>query len=378
MNIPATALLVTKNLGFIAAGLIGLNFLVGFHELGHFLFCKLFNIKTPTFSIGFGPFIVSKKIGDTTFGLARYPLGGYVEIAGLAEVGQGEQEHAQMTGNQSFAEKPFWQKLLVMSGGILFNLAFAYFIFSLIFMVGAPKSAIVYPENATTTIESIAEGSPAQKAGLQAADTIVGVDGTEVHSAKMLLDELNAHADQQIELKVLREGKIVQLPITVATKEILGEKRGSIGVALGIQELPPYSFTKAVKEGFEATNMHIINTFKAFRNIFAKRDTSSVGGPLTVIGATIAGAQKGIKIFLLLLGLISINLAIFNLLPLPILDGGQIMFAAIEAIIRRPLPEQVREYIHVASWLGIMALVVYLSARDIYRFIEPIIQKFIS
>ncbi len=378
MNLINTVLLLSKNLGFIAAGLIGINFLVGFHELGHFLFCKLFNIRTPTFSIGFGSFIVSKKIGDTTFGIARWPLGGYVEIAGLSEVGQGDQKEAKLTGSESFADKPFWQKFLVMSGGILFNLIFAYFVFSLMFMVGIPKTPIVYPENATTTIETVAPDSPAKKAGLLASDTITGIDGHTITNAKILLKELNTHADQQINLEVLRDGATKTIPIQVASRELLGQKRSYIGVAFAMKALPPYGFMQSIKKGFETANMHIMNTFRAFKHIFAKRDTSAVGGPITIITATVAGAQKGIKIFLLLLALISINLAVLNMLPLPILDGGQIMFAAIEAIIRRPLPGQIKEYIHIASWVGIMLLVVYLSARDIYRLIGPIIQKFIS
>jgi len=378
MNIINTALLLSKNLGFVAAGLIGINFLVGFHELGHFLFCKLFNIKTPTFSIGFGSFIVSKKIGDTTFGIARWPLGGYVEIAGLAEVGQGDQKNATLTGNESFSDKPFWQKFLVMSGGILFNLIFAYFIFSLMFMLGTPKTPILYPENATATIETVASDSPAQKAGLLTSDKITSIDGQAITDTKNLIEELNIHADQQVQLEVLRDGATKAIPVQVGSKEFLGQKRGYIGVAFAMEALPPYSFTQSIKKGFETANMHIMNTFRAFKHIFSKRDTSAVGGPITIISATVAGAQKGIKIFLLLLALISINLAVLNVLPLPILDGGQIMFAAIEAIIRRPLPEQVREYIHIASWVGIMLLVAYLSARDIYRIVEPIIQKFIS
>jgi len=377
MNFINIGLFLSKNLMFVIAGLIGINFLVGFHELGHFLFCKLFNIKTPTFSIGFGSFIVSKKIGDTTFGLARWPLGGYVEIAGLAEVGQGEQKDAQLAGPRSFAEKPFWQKFLVMSGGILFNLAFAYFVFSLMFMIGAPSTPILSPENTTTTIASVAPDSPAQKAGLLSDDTILSVDGTPVQSTQDLLQTLNKHIDQQISLLIERNGEQQELPLMVGSRGS-ESKRSYIGVNFTTTTLPPYGFVASIKKGFEIANLHIMHTFGAFKNIFAKRDTSGMGGPIAIISATVTGAQKGFKIYLLLLALISISLAVLNTLPLPILDGGQIVFAAIEAIIRRPLPESVREYIHIASWLGVMFLVVCLSARDIYRLLEPLIQKFIS
>lgn len=377
MHFVDTAFLFAKNISFIVIGLIGMNFLVGFHELGHYLFCKLFNIKTPTFSIGFGSFIISKKIGDTNFGIARYPLGGYVEIAGLAEVGQGDQKDAQLSGDQSFASKPFWQKFLVMLGGIIFNLMFAYFAFALIFLTGMPKSPIAYPDNAIPVVESVSPDSPAYKAGLLAIDHIVRINNTPIDDVHTLIEAINSNAGQTIQVSVKRNKKQITIPVSVDTKTILGEKRGFIGVEFALNDLPPYSLSDSIKKSFHLVNKHICNTFRAFKHMFANKDTSNVGGPISIIRATTAGAQKGIKIFILLLALISINLAVLNTLPLPILDGGQILFAAIEAIIRRPLPEQIREYIHIGSWIGIMALFVYLSARDIYRIIEPLIQPYL-
>jgi regulator of sigma E protease len=108
-------------------------------------------------------------------------------------------------------------------------------------------------------------------------------------------------------------------------------------------------------------------TFSAFKHIFSKQDTSQMAGPLMIISATAKGAEQGVKIFFIFLAIISINLAILNLIPLPILDGGQILFYTIEAIIRRPLPETVKYYIHLASWIGILILMLYLSLKDITR-----------
>jgi len=377
MNSIDSALFLLKNTGFIVVGLIGINFLVTIHELGHFLFCKLFNIKTPTFSIGMGSFIVSKKIGDTTFGIARWPLGGYVEIGGLAEVGQGEQKEAALAGPQSFAEKPYWQKFLVLFGGIITNILFAYFAFSLIFMLGVPKSPIAYPENASTEVEVVTSQSPAQKAGLRKSDIITKIDETEISSAKEAIEYIHAHAGKEITLQVSRQGDSISLPITIESKEIMGKKSGLIGVAFAMHALPASSFLQSIKKGFTITNTHIINTFKAFAFMFFKRDMSLAGGPIAMIKASADGIQSGFKVFLMLLAIISINLAVLNTFPLPILDGGQLLFATIEAIIRRPLNEQIREYIHIASWIGILLLVAFLSARDIYRIIEPLIKKFI-
>ena len=117
---------LAQSLFFIIIGIMGIGFLIGFHEFGHFIFCKIFHIRTPSFSIGMGPRIFKKKIGETEFALSLLPLGGYVEIAGAAEVGQGEQKEAYSTDQNSFASKPYYQKMLVMAGGIVFNLMFAY------------------------------------------------------------------------------------------------------------------------------------------------------------------------------------------------------------------------------------------------------------
>ena len=121
MDILSYITLSSHKIFIVFLGLLGLGFLIGLHELGHFLFCKLFRVSTPSFSIGFGPRIFSKKIGETTFSLSAIPVGGYVEIAGMAEVAQGEQKEASRKDEYSFASKPYYQKVLIMSGGILFN-----------------------------------------------------------------------------------------------------------------------------------------------------------------------------------------------------------------------------------------------------------------
>lgn len=353
---------------YLGAGLFGIGFLIGFHELGHFLFCKLFKISTPSFSIGFGPRIFQKKIGETTFALSAIPLGGYVEIAGAAEMGQGEQKEAKRTDHYSFAQKPYWQKMLVMGGGILFNLIFAYFAFALVFMLGLPKSEIMYPINAKPIIEQVAQGSAAETYELRPGDEIIAVNHTPIDgSVSKLIDLIKPHAKEQVTLTIKRNGTTQDLPITLDEKTTLGEKSGSLGVTFTITETVGLPFLESLKKGFCYTNTIIANTFAAFKHIFSKRDVSQMAGPVMLISATAKGAGKGLRIFLIFLAIISINLAILNLLPLPILDGGQALFYTIEAIIGKPMPIRIKEYIHLGSWLFILALTLYLSYKDILR-----------
>ena len=140
MNIFAVAIFCTTKLIPFVYALIGFGLLISIHELGHFIFCKIFKIHTPTFSIGMGPTIFQKQIGTTLFKLSAIPFGGYVEIAGMAEVGQGEQKHAKDTSPNSFCNKSYWQKFLVLMGGIIFNLFFAYLTFSILLITGMPQA----------------------------------------------------------------------------------------------------------------------------------------------------------------------------------------------------------------------------------------------
>jgi len=371
MDLIRSFTFIAQNFFFIVAGLIGINFLVGFHELGHFLFCKLFNIRTPTFSIGFGPVLASKKIGTTNFALSAIPLGGYVEIAGSAEIGQGEQKHAHDTDAHSFARKPYYQKLLVMLGGILFNLMFAYFALTMLYWFGLPKTEFLYPRNAQPVISKIQEDSPAAKAQLQIGDRILAINNTQINDdAYKAYKTIADMPGQAVILKIQRDGQEIEIPATLDTKQSGGTDMGSLGVTFEITGTQPTSLGSAIKQGFSLANTYIINTAIAFKNIFVKRDVSKMGGPLMVISETVKAAGHSLPVFLFFLAVISINLAVLNLIPLPILDGGQILFYTIEAIIGRPLPVKAREYIHIGSWILIMGLILYLSAQDIYKIIK--------
>ncbi len=372
MQIIHSLMDLTHNGLMIVLGLAGIGFLIGFHEFGHFIFCKIFKIRTPTFSIGMGPKIIEKKIGETNFVLSALPLGGFVEIAGSAEIGQGEQKEAMAQDSGSFASKPYWQKLLVMLGGILFNFIFAYCALIFLYYTGMPKHPLMYPIGASTTISKIESESQAFKANLTAGDTIVKINDNEAPTALKIIqfvqENPNAtatftikHANGSTEIKEIALGsKEITLPGKSGEKKEMG--------FLGIEFLiPKYGIIDSIKMGIKTTNQLIYLTIKAFKDIFAKKQFNNLGGPILIISETIKSAHQGFSIYLILLAFISINLAIINFIPLPIMDGGQILYYTIEAIIRRPLPDKIREYIHIATWIGIMALILYLSFKDICR-----------
>jgi regulator of sigma E protease len=364
-----------QNIFFVIIGLFGIGFLIGFHELGHFLFCKLFKISTPSFSIGFGPTIFTKKIGNTVFKLSAIPFGGYVEIAGSPEIGQGEQKEALNEDASSFAVKPFYQKFLVMIGGISFNLLFSYVTFVLLFMTGIPKTSIMHADNMRPVIANIQEGSAAAQYGLQEGDKIIAINNIVINNnIQQLLETVAPLADQQATVIVERDGNEQSIILTIGSKELLGKKIGSLGVSFTVIELPGLPFFQAIKQGIKTTNQWIYNTIYGFTHLFKKRDVSNMAGPVMILAMTIKSAAEGLKVFFIFLAIISVNLAVLNMIPLPILDGGQILFYAIEAIIRRPLSMRLREYIHLATWFAFLILFLYLTIQDISRIASPHIE----
>jgi regulator of sigma E protease len=374
MDLLTTAISMAQNALSIIIALFGIGFLIGFHEFGHFLFCKLFDIKTPTFSIGFGPILYQRRVWDTDFTLSAIPLGGFVEIAGAAEVGQGEQKDAHSTDKDSFATKPYYQKFLVMTGGILCNLLFAYFAFILLSLIGIPKTPLM-PTQTKTVIQMVEPNGAAEAAGLQKGDKINQINDNIVSdNIHLLVETIQPLAQKEVKINYERNGKAQELILTVGHRKG-SEGIGSIGVAFEMEEMPPLSFFNAVKQGITLTNDWIVRTFTGIIGMFRKADVKNVGGPVVIISMLTKGATTSFSIFLILLAIISINLAVLNLIPLPILDGGQLLFYTIEAIIGRPLNPKVKEYIHITSWLLIMGLVLYLSVFDIARLAHPYVES---
>lgn len=368
--IPSKLFFAFSGLAGIVTGLIGIGFLIGFHELGHFLFAKLFNVRTPSFSIGFGPQLISKKIGDTQFSLSALPLGGYVELAGSAEIGQGGQKEAQATDAGSFKSKPFYQKFLVMSGGILFNLAFAYFAFSAIFKLGMEPTPYLQPLYANRTIDTVEEKSPASLVGLKPGDTILAIDGKKIDNALDFLHFIGSNPNKMIELEIETQGIILRKEMTIGSKSVANQTVGFLGVTLQTKKLEPQPLFTAIRNGVALTNRIIASTAYSFKNIFQTKDFSQVRGPLFLIAETVKGASKGWQNLIIFLAIVSINLAVLNLLPLPILDGGQILLYGIEALIGKSLPIKIREYIFIATWIALLSLILYLSSKDILGFLK--------
>jgi len=351
----------------LVLALIGFGLLIAIHEFGHFIFCKIFGIHTPVFSIGFGPEIYRKKIGKTDFRLAIIPFGGYVEIAGLAEIGQGEQEHAEITGPESFANKYFWQKALVLLGGIIMNFLFAYIIFCALFMVGTKQGTN------GVIVTNLVKDSAAEKSGLKPGDGILSINNQTLlsseneiltNSQQILLQNIKSNPNKEVIFKIERNGKAFELPVVLASRQENNNQIGMLGAGLA-SPIPQLPFFQAIAQGIETTNTWIVEILNGLKSFFVRRSLDGAGGPLMIISQSFTSAQYGILPLLTFLALISLNLAIFNLLPLVVTDGGQLLFAVIEFIIRRRIPETFKLIVSLISWLLLIGLALYLTHKDI-------------
>lgn len=374
MNLLKPILELSNSLILILIGIIGIGFIIGFHELGHFLFGKLFKIKTPAFAVGFGPKIYKKNIGETNFSIGIIPLGGYVE-----------------SDKESFESKPYWQKLCVLAGGITFNLIFAYIVFCLLFALGLPKTSILYPLN-TNPIISIKEDPSTQynkeKLKLEINDKIIAVNGKSINNKpinffseieNIALDAIkNAPKNEtgikpeitgNVVITIERNNQIQDLTIEIKPLlEAISPKK--MQIYFQFAEPKGLPILDSITNGVNLTNKYIKMSLYMFKNMITKRDTSALGGPIAIISETAKSVNQGFKIFLLLLAMISVSLAIINLIPLPILDGGQALIYTIEAIIRKKFTEKTKEFIFLISWAFMLVLFVLISTRDVWNIIK--------
>lgn len=337
----------------IISFIVVLGVLIFFHELGHFLVARLFGVGVEKFSLGFGPRLIGKKIGITDYRLSAIPLGGYVKMVG-------EEPDAQVAPSDihlSFTHKHVFKRILIVAAGPLFNLLLAIIIFFGMFLISG--MLILQP-----SIGEVKEGSPAQIAGLKAGDLIVAIDGVPIGNWDDMTQIINGSNGKTLAISVQRNGATINFSVTpklVSTENLLGEniKRYMIGIGFSGE-----TYTKELNP-FQACAESLIQTYRVTElmvTIIAKLITGdisadTIGGPIMI--AKMAGdqAKAGIGHLISFIALISINLAIINLLPIPILDGGHLLFFIIEAIKKRPVSVKVRE---VAQQIGLFILILLI------------------
>jgi len=384
------------------APIIVFGLVIFVHELGHFIAAKLVGVYAPRFSIGFGPSLFKKRYGETEYILAAFPLGGYVRMASredeaTAFLEGGSENSAVEPGNvrkdgfdpdamipfgpkpipeaRWFESKSLVQRLFIMLAGVFMNAVLAYVIYAgLIMSSGIPTPMPV--------AAAVTPGKPAALAGIQAGDSIATLNGAPLANWESLLERIGASAGVPLRLGVVRAGKPMEIVVTPASEVTpdprTGIKRqvGRIGM-VAKEGFIPVGFGRALGEAWSITIDRGTAIFQTLGALFSRGvGVSELGGPIAIAQVSVQAARGGIENLLALIALISINVAVFNLLPIPILDGGQIVLNIAEAIKGSAFSMQTRERILKGGLVIIAALFVTVMFNDISRNMQGIVRFF--
>jgi len=346
----------------VVSAIIVLGVLIFVHEFGHFIVAKWFDIKVLRFSLGFGPKLIGKTYGETEYCISAVPLGGYVKILGQDPEEEVEPEEEE----RAFSKKSVWVRMAVVVAGPLFNLLLAVFIFSVVYMFGVPQL--------TTRVGSVNKEFPAYHAGIRPGDRIIAVDGQEVSNWEELSKAIRSSKGETIKLTIKREGKtltIVVPPKIRKAKNIFGEEKEvrMIGITAS-QEIVKQSVgpIKAIGMGFRRTWEIIYLTFVSIAKIIERViPAKTIGGPIMIMQMAGQQAKEGVVNFVLFMALISINLGILNLLPIPVLDGGHLFFMFFEVIFGKPLSVRKMEIAQNIGLALLILLMVFAFYNDLSR-----------
>lgn len=377
---------------YIILFIIILGILIFVHELGHFLSAKLFGVRVDEFALGFPPRIVSKKIGETDYVLNSIPIGGYVKI--LGEDGGLENEPGEMgaterpldltssTGKR-FAQVSRGKQAVILASGIAGNIIFGWLIISIGFMFGLPTPAegpfANEVKNQSLIVTSVLTSSPAQKAGLLPGDKILelrsGDKVLELPNGENAGDFIASSPENTLLYLTVARAKGVTTTIEVLPEEGIVSGKQGIGISMEYAGILQLAMHKAfIAGGFATVSMtksvaggiYDILT-DAFRG---EAKLSSFSGPVG-IALMIGDAEKaGFVNLLILVAIISVNLAVINLVPLPALDGGRLLFVAIESVIRKPINPKFTRLANQIGFLALLALMVVITFGDIIKIIK--------
>jgi regulator of sigma E protease len=348
----------------IAAAIVGLGVLIVFHEFGHFLLAKLSGVGVLTFSVGFGPKLWVKKKGETEYALSAFPLGGYVKMVGEDP----DEEVQQAEVERSFSHKSLLKRIAIVVAGPGFNLLLAVFLFMVVFIFyGVPIMS--------TQVSGVEKGSPAERAGLAKGDRIVAIDSDPVAEWDELSKKIKGSGGRPLNLQVRRGEKNINFTVQPTQKEgrnIFGERRDDWMIGIGSQVSiekgnPGLAVVKALYQTYEYAKLTLLAFYKMIVGDVSPRN---IGGPILIAQMAGQQAQEGLGSFLAFLAVLSINLGVLNLLPVPVLDGGHLVFFLVEAVIRKPVAVKYRELAQQVGICLLALLMVYAFYNDIVRFFE--------
>jgi len=355
---------------YLFIAFLALSVLVFFHELGHYSAAKFFGVRIERFSIGFGKILGRKQCCGTEWVFSAIPLGGYVKMKGQDD----SDPTAKSSDFDSYNSKKPWQRIIILLAGPVANLVLAFFVYLAIALNGAP--AIVATDYLPPVVSQIQKNSPANKAGIQKGDTILKVNNIPV----TYWYEIGRHirtSKGNITLKIRRKDDIIEIHLGTQTidgtnqfQEAIQKRIIGINAAISKEMTIHFTVSQALfyawNETKKAATMIALGTKKM---VTGEIDSKNVGGALTIFDVIMKFAERGIIYLLFIMALISVNLGVLNLLPIPALDGGHIMFNLYEMLTRREPSEAALYYLTLVGWavlFGLMGLGLYNDVNRIW------------
>jgi regulator of sigma E protease len=348
--------------------IILLGILVFVHELGHFLAARISGVGVLKFSLGFGPKIIGKKIGETEYVISWIPLGGFVKLLGESD----NEPLPPEDEKRSFLKQSVWKRMAILFAGPLFNFLLAILIFVIVYMYGVP--------NLTADIGAVQKESAAAAAGIISGDKIIAIEGKTIVRWDDLRPIIAEGKGKEVEIIVQRgteKKPFLIKPKISKSKNLFGEEVSAylIGISpsgkvVTERKNPWQASIAACEKTWEISQLTVMAVVKMIEGTISPR---TLGGPIFI--AQVAGAQvkEGVIPFILFMALLSINLGVINLFPIPVLDGGHIMFNAVELIIRREISIKVKETAQQIGFALIIMLMIFVVIIDIERMNLPVI-----
>lgn len=338
--------------------IIFLSLLIFVHEAGHFLAAKFFGMRVDEFGIGFPPRFFSRKMGETVYSLNWLPLGGFVKI-------YGENPAESVEGDpRAFNYQNIWKRFVVISAGVAMNFVFGWLVLSAVFMIGSEPSLL---------ITGVQPDSPAELAGLDKGDKILTIEsGSEKlenpESSRQFIDFVDRFRGKEFGLKIDRGGEIMIL--SVGSRANPSEGEGAIGIGIVSTGIEARPFFASLKEGFrESVGVAQAVIGAIYKLFFVEPGLfKDVVGPPGIFSFAAEANRAGFAHFLNFMGVISVNLAVLNYLPIPALDGGRIVLLIIEKLKRSPIPPKIEQSVNTAGMAVLLAFLAFVTVRDIINF----------
>ena len=347
----------------ILVALLVLSVLIFFHELGHFTAARFFGVQVDVFSIGFGKKLYSRTIGKTEWSIAAIPLGGYVKMKG-----QDDSDPTKVSYDEdSYNVKKPWQRIIILIAGPFANFLLAFILYFAIANLGVPK---LLP-----SVGSVGEDSPALAAGIKKEDKLIQINGINIKYWEDIGTKIN-EANGDITLIVERNNELITLqlhPKVIDDKNVFGEKttRRIIGITpSGKQTTVYFGFIEGIDYAWDETKKASLLIVQSVQKLITGVvGADKLGGIITIVDVTAQASSAGILALFFFTALISVNLGVLNLLPIPALDGGHIMFNLYEMITGKTASEKVMMYITMVGWALLLALMMLGLYNDINRLI---------